>query len=107
MSASMSAAPAWRRQTVDPSRTTTSTGLTTAFTTRSLSLRSGQRELLDPVADLIAVQAEQGAGARLIATRAAQRLHDQAAFELLEVDAGCRQLEHVDAGRRHPERGKI
>ena len=52
-------------------------------------------EFLDAVADLVAVQAEQRAGPRLVAAAAPERLDDQASLELLEVDARRRQLELV------------
>src|SRR6266542_6630909 len=46
-----------------------------------------QLELLDAIADLIAVQPEQGGRPRLIPSTAFERLDHQRAFELLEVDA--------------------
>ena len=51
----------------------------------------GEAELLDAVADLIAVQAEQRRRPRLVAAAALERLDDQAALELLEIDALGRQ----------------
>jgi hypothetical protein len=45
-------------------------------------------ELLDPVANLIAVQAEQSRRFGLIPSAALERLHDERPFELLDVDAG-------------------
>src|SRR4026209_2487529 len=55
-------------------------------------------ELLDSISNLIAVQSEQRRRARLVAPRPPQRLDDEVAFQLFEVDASGRQLEAV-AGR--------
>jgi hypothetical protein len=41
-----------------------------------------ERELLYPVADLVAIEAEQWCRLRLVAARPAQRLDDQLAVEL-------------------------
>ena len=55
-------------------------------------LHAFELELLDAIADLIAVQAEQRRGPRLVPAAALERLHDQRALELLEIDAVRRQL---------------
>ena len=54
---------------------------------------ASEPELLDPVAHLVAVDAEQLPGVRLVATRALERLHQQLPLDLLEVDALGRQPE--------------
>ena len=61
----------------------------------SVRLHSLQLELLDPVADLIAVQAEQRGRARLVPAAALERLDDERPLELLEVDAVRRQLDGI------------
>jgi len=53
----------------------------------------GEAELLDAIADLIAVEAQQRGGAGLVAAGARERLLDQAALELVEPNARRRQLE--------------
>src|SRR3990170_308881 len=58
-----------------------------------------QGEFFNAIADLIAVQTEQRRGARLIAVRALERLHDEAALDLLQIDAFRRQLESTVTGR--------
>ena len=50
-------------------------------------------ELLDAIADLIAVHTEQRGGARLVPSAPLERLHDERALELLEIDAVRRQLQ--------------
>src|SRR5688572_23743079 len=64
--------------------------------------RVGETELLDPIADLIAIHAEKACRLRLIAAGAPQRLHHQTAFQLLETHPRRRQVEDVAArgGRR-------
>ena len=54
--------------------------------------RLREPEFLDAVANLIAVQPEQRRRPGLIAPTALERLHHQAALELLEIDALRRQL---------------
>ena len=53
----------------------------------------GEAELLDAVAHLVAIDAEQLAGLRLIAAGSLERLHQQLPLDLVEVDAFGRQLE--------------
>src|SRR5262245_46340573 len=50
-------------------------------------------ELLDAITDLIAIETEERGGLRLIPAAALQRLDDQGAFELLEIDAVRRQAD--------------
>jgi len=57
-------------------------------------------ELLDSVADLVAVQAEQRRRARLVPAGPLERLDDQRAFELFEIDARRRQFDAVVEARR-------
>jgi hypothetical protein len=45
-------------------------------------------EFLDPVADLIAIQAVHTSGFGFVSSAALERLHNQRPFELFEVDAG-------------------
>lgn len=52
-----------------------------------------QPEFIDPVANLIPIEAEQRRRARLVSPRALQGLPHQIAFELVEVHARFRQLE--------------
>src|SRR5215207_2588487 len=52
-------------------------------------------KLLDPITDLVAVQAEQPRRAGLVPAGALERLDDQRSFELFEVDARRRQLDAV------------
>ena len=60
-------------------------------------------ELLDAVANLVAVQAEQCRRARLVPAGALERLHDERPFELLEIDA--RMRESIRHSRlEHPRR---
>ena len=47
-----------------------------------------QPEFLDAVADLVAIQSEQRAGAVWLPPLRLQRLDDQAALQLFEIDAG-------------------
>ena len=62
-------------------------------------------ELLDTVADLIAIDAQQGCRARLVPTAALERLHHKRPFELLEIDAMRGQLHPLaDAKPRTGER---
>src|SRR6187399_2742047 len=49
-------------------------------------------ELFDPIADLIAVQAQQLRCAGLVPAAPVERLHDEGAFQLLEIDAVGGQL---------------
>ena len=67
------------------------------MTTRCLR----EAELLDPVAHLVAVDAEQLRRLGLVAAGALERLHEQLPLDLLEVDAFGRQPE---LGRRHAAR---
>ena len=66
-----------------------------------------QLELLDAVADLIAVEAEQRRRLGLVPAAALQRLHDQRSLERLEVDALGRQAHRrrqlAVARRQHRE----
>src|SRR5580765_3325408 len=55
-------------------------------------LRFFELELLDAVSDLIAIQAKEGRGLRLVPSRALQRLDDKRPFELFEIQAAGRQL---------------
>ena len=64
-----------------------------SFRLHSTSTPSVQRELLDPVSDLIAIQAEQLRRRAFIATAPPKRLNNQIALECLQVDAPGRQLE--------------
>ena len=50
-----------------------------------------QLELLDAIADLIAIQAEQRRRLGLVPAAALERLHDQRSLERLEIDALGRQ----------------
>jgi len=47
-------------------------------------------ELLDPVPDLITIQAEQIRGTGLVPPAALQRLLNERMLPLFKVDAGCR-----------------
>src|SRR5687768_5019433 len=69
--------------------------------------RGGEAELLDPIADLVAIQPEHRAGFGLIAAAAPQRLDQQAALELLQIDTGRGQLELVPGADRRGQRGEI
>ena len=53
---------------------------------------AGEAELLDTIPHLIAVQPEQCGRARLVPVRPFERLHDQVALELLQIDASGRQV---------------
>src|SRR5687767_6548408 len=55
--------------------------------------RPRQAKLFDPVADLIAVDAEQMAGVGLVAVRTLERLNHQLPLHLLEHQPARRQLE--------------
>src|SRR4029078_4304770 len=44
-------------------------------------------ELFDAITNLIAIQAQQARGARLIPAASLERLHDERPFELLEIEA--------------------
>src|SRR4029450_11619256 len=50
--------------------------------------RPFELEFLDAVANLIAVETEQGRGLRLVPAASFEGLHDQRSFELLEVYPG-------------------
>src|SRR6185369_10078835 len=64
-------------------------------------------ELLDAVADLVAVQAEHAGGLGLVPSAPFERLDHQRAFELLEIDARRRQVDLFGqargGGRSHRE----
>src|SRR5687768_15238581 len=65
-------------------------------------------ELLDAIADLIAVHTEQCGGARLIPSGPLKGLHDERALELLEVDAVRRQFNALgETGRSTGRKRKI
>src|SRR6185503_6356682 len=57
------------------------------------SRRCRQAELLDAVPDLIPVQAKEGRCTRLVAGTPAQGLNHQVLLQLLEIEAGRRQLD--------------
>src|SRR5687768_6401927 len=59
-----------------------------------------ETELLDSIADLIAVQSEERAGFGLVAAASLERLDHQAALELFEIDARRRQPEYVGCAHR-------
>jgi len=56
-------------------------------------LLGGQAELLDPVADLVAVDAEELGRLRLVAAGAVERLGQQLTLDVIEVDAFLGQPE--------------
>src|SRR5688500_12176331 len=63
------------------------------FARCALSVAHCEPELLDAVPNLIAVEAEQGGGLRLVPSRTFESLNDQTAFEGFELDALCGKLE--------------
>src|SRR5262245_51098791 len=52
-----------------------------------------ERELLDPIADLVAIEAQERGGLGLVPAGAFERLNHQRPLELLEVETGGRQLD--------------
>ena len=66
-------------------------------------MRHGQAKLLDPVADLIAVEAQQGPRSCLVAAAASQGLRYQASLESFEIDTRRGQLELVAGSRLSAE----
>src|SRR5687767_14329185 len=62
---------------------------------RSREARFFELELLDPVTNLIPVQAQERGGARLVPAGPLERLNEQRSFELFEIDAGGRQLDLI------------
>ena len=69
-------------------------GVNFALTDR-LGLGSLQSKLLDPVANLVAIHAQQRRGLGLVPAGALERLDDERALELLEIDAAGRQLDAI------------
>ena len=62
-----------------------------------LGARAGpfELELLDPIANLIAVQPQKARGFRLVPAGSLERLHEERTLQLLEVDAAGRQLDSI------------
>src|SRR5712691_8506007 len=64
-------------------------------------------KLLDPVANLVPVQSQERGGTCLVPTGPLERLNEQRAFELLEIDAGGGELDPIaqvcGAGRSSAE----
>src|SRR5262249_24893683 len=61
----------------------------------ALFTRLRQLEFLDAIVNLIAVESEQLRRARLVPPRALEGLQDHTLLDVLEVEAGRRQLDHV------------
>ena len=68
--------------------------------------RLREPEFLDPVANLIAVEAEQGRPPGLVAAPPLERLNDEAALELLEIDALGRERQPAATGAAPVSAGK-
>src|SRR5688572_13997440 len=75
---------------------------------RGAALLGGRRqpELLDPIAHLIAVDAEQASRVRLVPIGAIQRLQKEIPFDLLEIETLGRQLER-GGGRAARQRREV
>ena len=69
---------------------------------------SFELKLLDAVTNLVPIHAQQRRRFRLVPAGALERLDDQRAFELLEIDAAGRQLDPIAEAqrRRTPTPGK-
>jgi hypothetical protein len=66
-----------------------------------------EAELLDPVADLIAIESEQRRRARLIPAGTLQGLNHEVAFEAFEIDAGWRQVHFSASATAHVWKCKV
>src|SRR5678816_4095530 len=69
--------------------------LSSQFSILSSGFGTFQVELLDAVADLIAIEAQQSGCARLVPLGPLERLDDQGAFELIEIDSVGRKFHTV------------